>query len=60
MAGCAYAGGVQTTPATSALDAVGIVTPEAVVLEFPTASIGSRTASPSCSISWPRALRCSA
>jgi uncharacterized RDD family membrane protein YckC len=33
---------VQTTPATSAFDAVGIVTPEAVVLEFPTASIGSR------------------
>jgi uncharacterized RDD family membrane protein YckC len=33
---------VQTTPTTSALDAVGIVTPEAVVLEFPTASVGSR------------------
>jgi uncharacterized RDD family membrane protein YckC len=33
---------VQTTPLTSALDAVGIVTPEAVVLEFPTASVGSR------------------
>ncbi len=38
----AYAAGVQTTPLTSALDAVGIVTPEAVVLEFPTASVGSR------------------
>jgi uncharacterized RDD family membrane protein YckC len=38
----AYAPGVQTTPVTSSLDAVGIVTPEAVVLEFPTASVGSR------------------
>jgi uncharacterized RDD family membrane protein YckC len=38
----AYAAEVQTTPITRALDAVGIVTPEAVVLEFPTASVGSR------------------
>jgi uncharacterized RDD family membrane protein YckC len=37
----AYAAGVQIT-ATTGLDAVGIVTPEAVVLEFPTASVGSR------------------